>query len=76
MKLMLTTSARNALKEIKEKMLNQYENKDINRFKIKFTKKKEFLAVPFPFDFPAFQLYLNGKFQNTYFLKNNKWKIF
>jgi len=73
MKLILSPSARNALNKIKDQMIKQFEEKDINRFKIKFTKKKEFLAVPIPYTGPAFQLYINDKFLRTYFFKKGKW---
>ena len=75
MKFLWTKSSRNALSEIKKRMIEQHEKGDINRFKLKFTKKKEFLAVPVPyFKYPAFQLYLNENLQNTYVLKKDKWQ--
>jgi len=56
-------------------MLKQYEEGDVNRFKLKFTKKKEFMAVPVPyFNGPSFQLFINDKFYKTYFLHNNRWR--
>lgn len=74
MKFMWTNSSRKALEEIKKRMIQQYGNNDVNRFKLKFTKKKEFLAVPSPyFNCPSFQLFLNGKLHNSYIFRNNKW---
>jgi len=76
MKFLWTTASRKALQKIKERMIDQYENKDINRFKLKFTKKKEFVAVPVTFfGCPAFQLFVNGKEFNTYLFKDKKWKV-
>lgn len=74
MKFLWTTASTNALKEIKKRMIEQHEKNDINRFKLKFTKKKEFLAVPIPyFNYPAFELYVNEKYDCTYVFKNKKW---
>lgn len=74
MKFLWTTASRNALKEIKKRMSEQHEEKDINRFRLKFTKKKEFTAVPIPyFGYPAFQLYINEKLYATY-VKNKRWR--
>ena len=74
MKFLWTTASRNALKEVKERMIEQHEKKDVSKFKLKFTKKKEFLAIPSPwFTCPAFQLFLNQKFYGTYIFKNEKW---
>lgn len=70
----LTTTSRKALKEIKEKMIAQFENKDINRLVVKFTKKKEFTAIPSPlFKCPAFQLFVNDKFYKTFVCRDGKW---
>lgn len=56
-------------------MIEQHKNKDINRFKLKFTKKKEFVAVPVPyFGVPAFRLFLNEKEFKTYLFKDKKWQ--
>jgi len=75
MKFLWTTASRNALAEIKKRMIEQHEKKDINRFKLKFTKKKEFTAIPVPyFGSPAFQLFINEKLHSTYILKKNKWE--
>jgi len=73
MKFLFTTSSRKALKQIKERMIQQYHDKDINKFIIKFTKKKEFIAIPFAYSGPAFQLFLNNKFYKAYFFKEKKW---
>ncbi|MDD4110164.1 MAG: hypothetical protein PHS54_01270 [Clostridia bacterium] len=74
MNFILTNSSSRALKQIKEKMIEQFEKKDINKFRLKFTKKKEFLAIPVPYTGPAFQLFINGRFHKTYFFKDKKWK--
>lgn len=75
MKFLWTTSSQNALKEIKIRIIKQYKIKDQNKIKIKFTKKKEFIAVPIPFfNFPAFSLYINEKFYKTFLLKNKEWE--
>lgn len=75
MKLLWTNASRNALKKIKERMIEQHKDNDINRFRLKFTKKKEFLAIPvLYFSSPAFRLYLNDKSYATYLLKKDKWK--
>ena len=75
MKFLWTNASRNVLKEIKKKMIEQHENKDINRFKLKFTKKKEFLAVPLPhFNIPAFNLFINEEIYGTYLFEKNKWR--
>jgi len=72
----LTNSSKNVLDKIKEVMIKQFENKDISRYKLKFTKKKEFIAVPFAFTSPAFRLFINRGFHRTYIFKDNKWKSY
>lgn len=75
MKILITTASRNALKEVKEKMIEQHSKKDMNKFRLKFTKKKEFLAIPSPwFTCPAFQLYINDKLYGVYVFRNEKWQ--
>jgi len=74
MKFLWTNASRNTLNKIKESMLEQYDKKDINMFKLKFTKKKEFLAIPLPyFDCPAFELYINQKLYSVYVFRNDEW---
>lgn len=73
MRLTLTNSSNKALQEIKEAMIKQFEEKNVDRFRLKFTKKKEFVAIPIAFTSPAFQLFINGKFHKTYFLRRKKW---
>lgn len=74
MRFLWTTASKKALEEIKARMIIQHNEKNINRFRLKFTKKKEFLAIPVPFTDAAFQLFINGKFYKTYFYQNKKWK--
>jgi hypothetical protein len=74
MNLTLTNSSRKSLKNIQDRMIEQFEKHNTNKYKLKFTKKKEFIAVPFSFNHPAFQLFVNGKFHKTYFLINKVWK--
>ena len=77
MKLLWTNSSRNALKKIKEQMIEQHKNNDKSIFRLKFTKKKEFTAIPSPwFTCPAFQLYVNDKLDKVYAVyvfRKNKW---
>ena len=76
MKFDWTNSSLNALDEIKKRMIEQYNHKINTRIKVKFTKKKEFLAVPvFTFNIPAFQLFINDKLYGLYLFKNNNWKF-
>lgn len=75
MKFLWTTASKNALEEIKEQIIEKYKNKDLSKIKIKFTKKKEFVAVPISILlYPAFNLYINEKLYKTYAFKNKKWK--
>ena len=74
MRLIITTSSRHAIKKIKTQMILQYENKDVKNFKLKFTKKKTFIAVPIPYTGPAFQLWINGRNYKTYFYKDEQWQ--
>jgi len=75
MKFLWTNASRNALRKIKERMIEQYEKKNVDRFKLKFTKKKEFLAVPSPyFTCPAFRLYVNEKPYGTYLFRDDNWE--
>ncbi len=76
MKILWTVASRNALKKVKEQMIKQYMENDVNRFRLKFTKKKEFLAIPFSYDKHGFQLFLNKKFYATYYLTDGEWKSF
>ena len=77
MKFIPTTASSKAIEEIKKRMLEQHENKDISKFRLKFTKKKEFLAVPsLYFGCPAFRLYINNSPFATYIFRNKKWKRF
>lgn len=57
-------------------MIIQFKENNIHIYKIKFTKKKEFKAVPIIYSSPAFQLFLNDKFQKSYFFSEGKWKEF
>ena len=69
-----TKSSTNALNEIKIIMIDQYNKKIDDKIKIKFTKKKEFLAIPmFWLMAPAFQLFINERLYCSYVFRDNKW---
>lgn len=74
MKLVETTASKKAIKEIKEKIVSMFEDGDYSRFRVKFTKKKEFLVVPIQFNIPAFRLFLNEKPYKAYYLKGDNWE--
>ena len=62
MRFRFTNNSKKVLEEIQKRVIEQHKNKDLKKFRIKYTKKKYFLVVPFPFTSPAFQLLINGKF--------------
>jgi hypothetical protein len=68
-----TNSSLRILKEIKEEIIKNFKNKNIERKEIKITKKKRFLAIPIPYNNPAFQLFIGNKFYKSYFFKNNSY---
>jgi len=77
MKILWTKAARNALEKVKDQMFMQEGMNDANRFRLKFTKKKEFLAIPISFNRKAgFRLFINEKPYATYFLVDGEWKEF
>jgi hypothetical protein len=69
-----TKSSLAVLEEIKEIIINDFKNKNPQKINIKITKKKTLIAVPIPFNKPAFQLFIQDKFYKSYFLKDNKWE--
>ena len=73
MKFVWTNSSLKVLNIIKNKIIMNYEDKNIIKLNIKITKKKNFLAIPIPNLSPAFMLYINNKFYKSYFFKNKEW---
>ena len=70
-----TESSNRLLTIIKKKVIKNFEDRNPQKFKINITKKKNFLVVPIPYNYPAFQLFINDKFYTSYFLKDKKWII-
>jgi hypothetical protein len=72
-KFKFTNSSEKVLDEIKNRIINNYADKNPKNFKIKYSKKKYFSVVVVPYFYPAFLLYADGKVIKSYFYKNNKW---
>jgi len=70
-----TPSAIKLLDKIKKDRINDFENKTIKLYSFFQTKKRIFKVIPIPYQTPAFQLYIDGKFYGSYFLKNNEWEF-
>jgi hypothetical protein len=68
-----TNQSLKILEQIKKEIIINFKNKEPNKKNRYVTKKKVFVAVPLPYNNPAFQLYINDKFYRSYFFKNNEW---
>lgn len=75
MKFIWTTSSKQALEDIKKQIIENHNENKREKIRIKFTKKKWFVAVPIVvFGYPAFDLYINEKYYKNYLFKKNEWK--
>jgi hypothetical protein len=68
-----TVQSKQIFEELKKEVILNFENKEPTKKIRKFTKKKEFLIIPIPYQSPAFQLFIDGKFYGSFFYKNNEW---
>ena len=73
MKFEFTNHSRRILNDIKARVISQYNQKNRERFKVKFTKKREFFVIPIPWSSPAFQLWIDNHFYKSYFYNKGVW---
>lgn len=68
-----TNHSKKILRDIKERVIKQHEQRDRSRFSIKFTKKRTFYVIPIPWSTPAFQLWIDNSFYKSYFYNKGSW---